>query len=98
VPGAIKISVFPPSFLLRSDLHVHPHLLNTTTAFLATSKEATGKVREGFPFSVAQLLRWAFAAPVEDGDVERLYALGQEVRVIVVGKASLCFSHFDWLI
>ncbi len=94
VPGAIKVCVFPPSILLRSDLHVHPHLnatTTTTTTTTTTSKEATttatAKVKAGFPFSIAQLMRWAFVAPVDDGDVERLYALGQEVRACVV----------DWL-
>lgn len=80
VPGAILVSVFPPSFLLRSDLHVHPELLNATTT-AATAGAVTNKVKAGFPFSIAQLVRWAFVAPQDDGDVEQLYALGQEVRL-----------------
>lgn len=89
VPDAIKICVFPPSFLFRSDLHVHPHLLNNSNA---DSASATSKARaaskgkgpaEDFPFSIAQLLRWAFVAPADDADIERLYMLGQQVRVWV---------------
>lgn len=86
VPDAIKVCVFPPSFLFRSDLHVHPHLLNNPAADSATATTTTSKgaaasgAAAEFPFSVAQLLRWAFVAPADDADIERLYALGQQVR------------------
>lgn len=82
VPDAIKVCVFPPSFLLRSDLHVHPYLLNPVADTTPPGK-AKGVVKGGFPFSLAQLMRWAFVAPQEDADIERLYALGQEVCVFM---------------
>ena len=94
VPDAIKICVFPPSFLFRSDLHVHPHLVNSNADSATSKARAASKGKgpaEDFPFSIAQLLRWAFVAPADDADIERLYALGQQVRAWVCGIGTV-----DW--